>query len=191
MTSAFESREATRWRNFATEEPQVWGEPQRAKPLWAILASGRVRCVRAPGSPFGTESFQYSLVTVPLGDHDLNQEEHCPPCRQTDGLGELSDLCVLLKTPNIELAAKTHIRTNSLSLPPSHPSHAPPPTLFSSLPFTSFGLDLAVLPGDQPTGANVNGRECRESSREGRCVPRAFWKDLSGVLCPQNEVSVV
>ena len=119
MTSAFESREATRWRNFATEEPQVWGEPRRAKPLWALLASGRVRCVWAPGPAFGTESFQSNLVTVPLGDHDLNQEEHRPPCRQTDGLGEPSDLCVSLKTPNIELAAKTHIRTNSLSLPPT------------------------------------------------------------------------
>ena len=162
----------------------------------------------APGPAFGTESFQSSLVTVPLGDHDLNQEEHRPPCRQTDGLGEPSDLCVSLKTPNIELAAKTHIRTNSLSLPPSHPSHAPPPTLFSNLPFTSFGLDLAVLPGDQLTGANVNGREYTESSWEGRCVPWAgesaesppgkagVCPGLSGRTClvalrPQNEVSVV
>ena len=147
MTSAFKSREATRWRNFATEEPQVWGEPRRAKPLWAVLASGRVRCVWAPGPPFGTESFQSSLVTVPLGDHDLNQEEHRPPCRQTDGLGEPSDLCVSLKTPDVELAAKTHKRTNSLSLPPSHPSHAPPPPYSAASPLLLLALTLQFCLG--------------------------------------------
>lgn len=152
----------------------------------------------APGSPLGRESFQPSLVTLPLGDHDLNQEEHRPPCRQTDGVGELSDLYVSLKTPNIELAAKTDRRTNSLSPPPSHRSHAPPPPLFRSLPFTSFGLDLAALPGDQPTGASVNGRKhrvllgrqvCAPGFPEGlvrlRCVHR--MKFLSSDCCVSSE----
>lgn len=136
MTSGFESCEDTRGRNLATKESQAWREPRRAKPLWEPPASGRSRCLRFPPSPSGAPCsqsrgqslFQPNPATVSLGHRNVTQEEQGPPCRQVEALGDLNDLCILLKTPNISLAAKT----DDIQIPPPTPPRPPPFSFFLS-----------------------------------------------------------
>ena len=77
------------------------------------------------------------------GGSRLKAGELRPPCRQADGLGELSDLRVSLKTPNIELAAPPSL------LPSLHPlSHQP---LYSGAsPLLLLALTLKFCLGTSP-----------------------------------------